>query len=197
MKTVEENKKRTMTKKNSITLHGTLVDVYGVGVLLTGKSGVGKSECALELVERGQRLVADDIVNIRLKGGKILVGANADDLTKHYVEIRGLGIINVKDIFGVGGVRNQKRIGMVVCLKKWNPNEEYERLGLEEKTYIILNIELPYLIIPACPGRNIPVLIEVAVLTQRAKRMGLNPAKQLDKRLLMRMNKKEDLDEVF
>lgn len=186
-----------MNKKTSTTLHSTLVDVYGVGVLLMGKSGVGKSECALELVERGQRLVADDIVKIELKGKKILIGESGDELIKHYLEIRGLGIINVKDIFGVGGVRNQKRIGMVVCLKKWNPKEEYERLGLEEKTWTILDIELPYLIIPVRPGRNIPVLIEVAALTQRAKRMGLHPAKQLNRKLLVKMNKKNESNEAF
>ncbi|MCD6094225.1 MAG: HPr(Ser) kinase/phosphatase [Candidatus Omnitrophica bacterium] len=183
--------------KNTLTLHGTIVDVYGVGVLLTGKSGAGKSECALELIERGHRLVADDMVYIELKGKEILLGRSADELIKHYIEIRGLGIINVKDIFGVGAVRNQKRIGMVVCLEKWDSNQEYERLGLEEKTYTILDVKLPYLIIPVRPGRNIATLIEVAALTQRAKRMGLHPAKQLDEKLLAKMNKEKGLDEVF
>lgn len=183
--------------KNTLTLHGTIVDVYGVGVLLRGKSGVGKSECALELVERGQRLVADDMIHIELKGEKILIGRSADELIKHYIEIRGLGIINVKDLFGVGGVRNQKRIGMVVCLEKWDSKQEYERLGLEEKTYTILGVELPYLIIPVRPGRNMAMLIEVAALTQRAKRMGLHPAEQLDRKILARMNKEKGLDEVF
>ncbi|MCK4859752.1 MAG: HPr kinase/phosphorylase [Candidatus Omnitrophica bacterium] len=186
-----------MENEKKITLHGTIVDVYGIGILLTGKSGTGKSECALELIERGQRLVADDMVSVEIKGKKILIGKSADELIKHYIEIRGLGIINVKDIFGVGRVRNQKRLGMVVCLEQWNPKHEYERLGLEEKTYTILGIELPYLIIPVRPGRNIPVLIEVAALTQRAKRMGLHPAKQLDKKILKRMQKEKGLNEVF
>ncbi|RKY39387.1 MAG: hypothetical protein DRP75_02385 [Candidatus Omnitrophota bacterium] len=181
-----------------LTLHATALDVYGVGVLLVGESGVGKSECALELIERGQRLVADDMVRIELKAGKILMARSADEIIKHYIEIRGLGIINVKDIFGVGGVRNQKRIGMVVRLEKWRAEAEYERLGLEEKTYTILGVALPYLVIPVRPGRNIPLLIEVAALTQRAKRMGLHPVKQIDKKILRKMGKEEEgLGEVF
>jgi len=171
-----------------ISVHGTLVDVYGVGVLLLGKSGVGKSECALELIERGHRLVADDVVDIKLKIGVFLMGYSSE-LIGHHMEIRGLGIINILDIFGVGAIRNQKRVTLVVTLEKWNAKREYERLGLEEKTYDILGLELPHLIIPVRPGRNIPILLEVAALTQREKKMGINPAQEFNKRLINAMNK--------
>ena len=183
-----------------LSLHGTLLDVYGVGVLIIGKSGVGKSECALELIERGHRLVADDMVEIKLKAGKFLMGLGAE-LIRHHMEIRGLGIINVKEMFGVGAVRNRKRIGMVVTLERWDPKKEYERLGLEEKVYKILAIKLPHLVIPVRPGRNIAILIEVSALNQRLKRMGFHSAKELNKRLINAMGKKalkqKVLDEVF
>lgn len=169
------------------SVHGTLLDVYGVGILLLGKSGVGKSECALELVERGHRLVADDIVDIRLRSTNVLMGTS-NELIKHHMEIRGLGIVNVKSIFGIGAVRNQKRVSMVVSLEKWNPKVEYERLGLEEQTYDILGVKLPHLIIPVRPGRNIPVLVEVAALTQRAKRMGSHPAREFNENLMNAMS---------
>ncbi|MBU1862300.1 MAG: HPr(Ser) kinase/phosphatase [Candidatus Omnitrophica bacterium] len=174
-----------------ISVHGTLVDVYGVGILLLGKSGVGKSECALELIERGHRLVADDVIDIRLRVGALLMGYKSE-IISHHMEIRGLGIINILDIFGVGAVRNQKRVTLVVTLERWNPRREYERLGLEEKRYRLLNIDLPHLIIPVRPGRNIPILIEVAALTQRAKKMGINPAQEFNKRLLENMNKQKE-----
>ena len=170
-----------------ISVHGTLVDVYGIGILLLGKSGVGKSECALELIERGHRLVADDVIDIKLKVGTILMGYSSE-IIGHHMEIRGLGIINVLDIFGVGAIRNQKRVSLVVTLERWNQKREYERLGLEEKTYRLLGIDLPHLIIPVRPGRNIPVLIEVAALTQREKRMGINPAQEFNKRLIETMS---------
>ncbi|MEA3560229.1 MAG: HPr(Ser) kinase/phosphatase [Candidatus Omnitrophota bacterium] len=183
-----------------VSLHGTFLDVYGVGVLIIGKSGVGKSECALELIERGHRMVADDMVEVKLKAGKFLMGQGAE-LIRHHVEIRGLGIINVKEIFGVGAIRNRKRIGMVVTLEKWDPKKEYERLGLEEKIYKILSLKLPHLIIPVRPGRNIPILIEVSALNQRLKRTGFHPAKELNKKLIESMKKKavkqKELDEVF
>ncbi|MCK5346276.1 MAG: HPr(Ser) kinase/phosphatase, partial [Candidatus Heimdallarchaeota archaeon] len=181
-------------KVPEMTIHGTLVDVYGIGVLLLGESGAGKSECALELIERGHRLVADDIVEIKLKGGTILMGYSSD-IIGHHMEIRGLGIINVVDIFGVGAIRNLKRISLVVTLENWNQKREYERLGLEEKTYRILDIELPHLIIPVRPGRSIPILLEVAALTQREKRMGINPAQEFNKRLIAVMNKKPQVEE--
>jgi len=166
-----------------VSMHATLLDVYGVGTLLIGKSGVGKSECALELVERGHRLVADDMVNVKLSRQKFLVGSSSE-IIQHHMEIRGLGIINIKNIFGVGSVRDQKRITLVVTLERWSQAKEYERLGLEEQTYDILNVKLPHLIIPVRPGRNIPILVEVAALTQREKRMGVHSAQEFNKRLI-------------
>ena len=174
-----------------ISIHGTFVDVYGIGVLLLGKSGVGKSECALELIERGHRLVADDVIEIKLKAGSILMGYSSE-IIGHHMEIRGLGIINIVDIFGVGAVRNQKRVSLAVTLEKWSSRQEYERLGLEEKTYELLGFQLPHLIIPVRPGRNIPVLIEVAALTQREKRMGINPAQEFNKRLINAMTQQNN-----
>jgi HPr kinase/phosphorylase len=170
-----------------ISMHATLLDVYGVGTLLIGKSGVGKSECALELVERGHRLVADDMVNLRLSRGRFLTGSSSE-IIRHHMEIRGLGIINIKNIFGVGAVRDQKRISLVVTLERWSQNKEYERLGLEEQTYTILGVSLPHLIIPVRPGRNIPILVEVAALNQREKRMGINSAQEFNKRLIDSMS---------
>ena len=177
-----------------ISIHGTFIDVYGIGVLLMGKSGVGKSECALELIERGHRLVADDVIEIKLKTGSILMGYSSE-IIGHHMEIRGLGIINIVDIFGVGAVRNQKSVSLVVTLEKWNSRREYERLGLEERTYELLNFPLPHLVIPVRPGRNIPVLIEVAALTQREKRMGINPAQEFNKRLIKAMTQQNDNEE--
>ncbi len=184
----------------SLSLHGTLLDVYGIGVLIMGGSGAGKSECALELLERGHRLVADDVVDVKLKVGKVLMGSGAE-LIRHHMEIRGLGIINVKEVFGTGAIRNRKRIGMVVTLERWNPKKEYERLGLAERTHKVLGVELPHLIVPVRPGRNIPILIEVAALNERLKRMGFYPARALNKKLIESMKKRPiedgDLDEVF
>ena len=167
------------------SLHATLVDVYGVGTLLLGKSGVGKSECALELVERGHRLVADDIVEIKLEN-RILMGRSNETLS-HHMEIRGLGIIDIKAIFGVGAVRNRKRITLAVTLENWKKEREYERLGLEEKTYEILDVQIPHLIMPVRPGRNIPILVETAALTQRVNLMGNHPAREFNERLIRSM----------
>lgn len=166
-------------------LHGTLLDVYGVGTLLLGKSGIGKSECALELVERGHRLVADDIVKVK-KDGDSIVGSSNETL-QHHMEIRGLGIIDIHSIFGVGAVRNQKRITLTVSLEKWSNEKEYDRLGVEGKMYHILGVSLPHLIIPVKPGRNIPILVEAAALTQRAKFMGHHSAKEFSENLITKM----------
>jgi HPr kinase/phosphorylase len=167
------------------SFHGTLIDVYGVGTLLLGMSGVGKSECALELVERRHRLVADDVVEIRLTN-RILIGRSNDTL-KHRMEIRGLGIIDIKSIFGVGAVRNQKRVTLAVTLERWKDGVEYERLGLEDKTYEILGVKIPHLVIPVRPGRNIPILVETAALRQRLTLMGSNPAKEFNHELIQKM----------
>ncbi len=174
------------------SLHATLVDVYGVGTLLLGKSGVGKSECALELVERGHRLVADDIVQIRVEN-RVLLG-KSNEVLHHHMEIRGLGIIDIRAIFGVGSVRNSKRIMLAVSLEHWEKKREYERLGLEDKVYKILGINIPHLIIPVRPGRNIPILVETAALTQRLTNMGGNPAEKFNDRLIQTMRSQQESD---
>ncbi len=163
-------------------VHGVLVDIYGVGVLITGKSGVGKSETALELVKRGHRLVADDCVEIRQEDQDTLVG-NAPDLIEHLLEIRGLGIINVMTLFGAGAVRSHKRITMIINLELWEKNKQYDRLGLEEETQKIIDTEIPCLTVPVRPGRNLAVIIEVAAMNYRLKRMGVNAAQQFSTKL--------------
>jgi len=166
----------------SSTLHATLVDVFGLGVLLLGKSGVGKSECALELIERGHRLVADDMVVIKKIDESLLMGSGSPIL-KHHMEIRGLGIINVRDIFGIRSVRNRKRIELVALLEEWDGTKEYDRLGLEDQKYKLLDIEVPYIVVPVRPGRNIPIILETAALNQRLKKLGIFSARELDKKI--------------
>ncbi|WP_340034782.1 HPr(Ser) kinase/phosphatase [Bacillus sp. FSL K6-0993] len=163
-------------------IHGVLVDIYGVGVLITGKSGVGKSETALELVKRGHRLVADDCVEIRQEDQDTLVG-NAPELIEHLLEIRGLGIINVMTLFGAGAVRSNKRITIVMNLELWEQGKQYDRLGLEEETMKIIDTEITKLTIPVRPGRNLAVIIEVAAMNFRLKRMGLNATEQFTNKL--------------
>ncbi|MFG6669481.1 HPr(Ser) kinase/phosphatase [Bacillus subtilis] len=163
-------------------IHGVLVDIYGVGVLITGKSGVGKSETALELVKRGHRLVADDCVEIRQEDQDTLVG-NAPELIEHLLEIRGLGIINVMTLFGAGAVRSNKRITIVMNLELWEQGKQYDRLGLEEETMKIIDTEITKLTIPVRPGRNLAVIIEVAAMNFRLKRMGLSAAEQFTNKL--------------
>lgn len=157
------------------TIHGVLTDIYGVGVLITGSSGIGKSEAALELVKRGHRLVADDAVEIRQTQGGQLVGS-APELIQHLLEIRGVGIINVMTMFGAGAVRNVKNIAMVVQLELWEPHKQYERLGLDEEKIKIMDTEIPVITVPVRPGRNLAVIIEVAAMNFRLKRMGYNAA---------------------
>ncbi|MED3549751.1 HPr(Ser) kinase/phosphatase [Cytobacillus praedii] len=163
-------------------VHGVLVDVYGIGVLITGKSGVGKSETALELVKRGHRLVADDCVEIRQEDENTLVGTSPE-LIEHLLEIRGLGIINVMTLFGAGAVRSYKRISVVMDLELWDQNKQYDRLGLDEEKLRIIDMDLPKLTIPVRPGRNLAVIIEVAAMNFRLKRMGVNAAEQFSNRL--------------
>lgn len=165
-----------------LVVHGTLVDVFGVGVLLMGKSGVGKSECALEMVERGHRLVADDVVEIHKIDESLLMGSGSE-IIRHHMEIRGLGIINVKDIYGIRSVRNRKRIELAVMLEEWESSKEYDRLGIDEKMYTILDIDVPFITVPVRPGRNIPILIETAALNQRLKKMGVFSARELDAKI--------------
>jgi len=155
----------------STTVHGVLVDVLGVGVLLVGKSGIGKSECALDLVLRGHRLVADDIVKVRMKLPAVLFGEGMD-LLHYHMEIRGLGIINIKHLFGVAAIRERKKIDLAIELVEWEDGKQYDRLGLEEETYKILDLEIPLLNIPVRPGRNMTSIVEVAARNQLLKEMG-------------------------
>ena len=163
-------------------LHGVLMDVYGIGVLLLGESGTGKSECALDLVTRGHRLVADDAVELVRESNGIIIGRGPARI-RHHMEIRGLGIINVRDLFGVAAIRNRKRIELVILLEAWRPDEEYDRLGVEEQTYSILGVPIPRLRIPVSAGRNIAILVEVAARNHLLKLMGVHAARKFAARL--------------
>jgi len=162
-------------------VHGVLIDLYGLGVLLLGESGVGKSECALDLIVRGHRLVSDDVVEIKRKGD-ILVGTGPE-LTRYHMELRGVGIVSVKDLFGVAAVRFKKYVEYVIRLDPWKDSKRYDRLGLDEGTHEILGVDLPYAELPVGPGRNLSVLIEVAARNHLLKLKGYHPAKQLARRL--------------
>ncbi len=169
------------------SVHGCLVDVFSVGILLIGKSGIGKSECALGLVERGHRLVGDDVVVIRRKVQDAIFG-NAADLIKYHMEIRGLGILNIKDLFGVSSIRQSKKIELVVELVEWLEELGVERLGLDEHTYSILGLDIPYLKIPVRPARDLTIIIEVAARNHLLQRMGFNAAKEFDDTLHERLS---------
>jgi HPr kinase/phosphorylase len=158
-------------------VHGVLLDIYGLGVLLLGDSGVGKSECALDLVVRGHRLVSDDVVEIRRRR-EVLIGTGPE-LTRYHMELRGLGIINVKELFGVAAVRLSKFVEYVIRLDPWRSGKEYDRLGLDDQSYEILGLDLPYVEMPVGPGRNLSVLIEVAARNQLLKLKGFHPAREL------------------
>ena len=158
-----------------ITRHGVLMEIYGEGVLLIGESGIGKSEAAVELLKRGHRLIADDAVEIRKISGNILVGT-APDLIRNYVELRGIGIINVAKLFGMGAVRGENEINLVVNIVPWKTGEVYDRLGLEDQHMEILGVKIPMNTIPITPGRNLAVILEVAAMNNRQRKMGYNPA---------------------
>ncbi len=164
------------------TVHGTLLDVYGVGVLILGNSGIGKSECALDLVERGHRLVADDLVYIKRMANHILMGSRSE-IIKHHMEIRGLGIINIESLFGVGAIRDKKRIELVIRLEEWDSKKEYERLGLTPAKYRIFEEEVPMCVIPVRPGRNLAVIIEVASMNHRQMKLGYFTAQEFADRV--------------
>lgn len=170
-------------------VHGVLVDIYGVGVLITGQSGVGKSETALELVKRGHRLVADDSVEIRQEDYDRLIGSSPP-LIEHLLEIRGLGILNIMTLFGAGAVKNYKRISFIVNLEEWNDKKQYERLGIDEETMKIMDVQIPRVTIPVKPGRNLAVIIEVAAMNFRLKRMGVNAAENFSEQLKMMIEQK-------
>jgi len=171
----------------TITMHGVFVDIYGIGVLITGKSGIGKSEVALELIKRGHRLIADDSVHIRKEDNMHLIG-RAPSLIKNHLEIRGLGIINAMSLFGASAIIDQKQISLVVHLEFWEDMKQYERLGLDEETIQILDIHLPRAILPVRPGRNLAIILETAAMNYRLKEMGVHTAKEFSDRLTMVIN---------
>ena len=172
-----------------ISIHGVLVDVYGEGVLIMGESGIGKSEAALELIKRGHRLVTDDVVEIRKVSDVTLVGT-APDITRHFIELRGIGIIDVKTLFGVESVKNTQNIDLVIKLEEWNKDKEYDRLGLEEKYTEILGNKIVCHSLPIRPGRNLAVIVESAAVNHRQKKMGYNAAQELYKRVQENLVKK-------
>ncbi|MBI5904095.1 MAG: hypothetical protein HZB86_00845 [Deltaproteobacteria bacterium] len=154
------------------------MDVIGVGVVLMGPSGVGKSECALDLVLRGHRFIADDVIHVEKFGPETVVGQGSD-LTEHHMEIRGLGIINIRDLFGLTATSQKKKLGLVIRIEEWDPNKEYDRLGLQDDTVKILGVSLPALLIPISPGRNLATIVEVAVRNHLLKLLGVHSAREL------------------
>ncbi|PKL90670.1 MAG: HPr(Ser) kinase/phosphatase [Candidatus Goldiibacteriota bacterium HGW-Goldbacteria-1] len=171
-----------------ITMHGTFVDVYGLGVLITGKSGIGKSEVTLELVKRGHRLVADDLIEVtRLGEGEL--EARGMSVVQHHMEIRGVGIIDVRTLFGVGAVRDYQKVELVLHLEEWEKGKDYERLGIEEHMQDILGVQVPKIVLPVKPGRTLSIIVEVAAMNQRLRQKGHNPAKELNEKIMMYMGK--------
>jgi HPr kinase/phosphorylase len=162
-------------------LHSVLMDVFGLGVLIVGESGIGKSECALDLIDRGHRLVGDDVVEIK-RMGDALVGSSPD-LTRYHMELRGLGVINIKDLYGVSSIRISKRVELVVSLERWEPGKEYDRLGLRDERFLILGVDVPLVRMPVAPGRNIAILVEVASRNQLLKERGYDAARRLAERV--------------
>lgn len=174
-----------------ITRHGVLVEVYGEGVLILGESGVGKSETAVELMKRGHRLVADDAVEIKKVSAKSLVGTSPE-IIRHFIEIRGIGIVDVKKIFGMGAVKDTEKIDLVIHLEVWQKGKQYDRLGLVDEYTNILGIDVPSLTVPVRPGRNLAVIFEIAAMNNRQRRMGYNAAEELNNRILGHMNEAEE-----
>lgn len=172
-------------------VHGVLMDILGLGVMIIGESGIGKSECSLDLVVRGHRLVADDAVELRARAESFLIGT-CPELTRHHMEIRGLGLINVQDLFGVASTRPSKRVELVVQLERWDPAREYDRLGLDETHYEMLGIRVPMIRMPVAPGRNLAILVEVAARNQLLRNGGLNSAQRLADRLDETLSRSRD-----
>jgi len=166
-----------------ITRHGVLVEVYGEGILILGDSGIGKSECAIELVKRGHRLIADDAVEIKRVSAKTLVGS-APEIIRHYVELRGIGIVDVRRIFGMGAVKMTEKIDLIIKLEHWEQNKMYDRFGLDNEKTDILGINVNTITIPVRPGRNLAVILEIAAMNNRQKKMGYNTAEEFNKRLM-------------
>ena len=173
-----------------ITRHGVLIEIYGEGVFITGESGVGKSETAIELVKRGHRLVADDAVEIRKVSNISLVGSSPDNI-RHFLELRGIGIINARRLFGIGAVKNTEKIELIVEMEQWNPEKIYDRMGVDTQFATILGVKIPMLTIPVKPGRNLAVILEGAAMNNRQKKMGYNAAAELLDQLGLDMEAKE------
>lgn len=173
-----------------ITRHGVLIEIYGEGVFITGESGVGKSETAIELVKRGHRLVADDAVEIRKVSNDTLVGSSPDNI-RHFLELRGIGIINARRLFGIGAVKNRENIELIVEMEQWNPEKIYDRMGVDTQYVSLLGVKVPSLTIPVRPGRNLAVILEVAAMNNRQKKMGYNAANDLLEHLGLDMESKE------
>ena len=180
----------------STNIHGVLMDDFGVGIMIVGKSGIGKSEAALDLILRGHRLVADDIVEIKKKPPATLSGMSSE-IIKYHMEIRGLGIINIEDLFGVAAIRDRKVIEIVVELVEWDPQEEYDRLGMEEQHYPILDVKVPYLKIPVRPGRNVTTIIEVAARNHLLKQRGHFSAQEFDEKLARDLQSRDKLNKTL
>lgn len=176
----------------SISIHGVLVDVYGEGILITGESGIGKSEAALELIKRGHRLVSDDVVELRKVSDITLVGS-APDITRHFIELRGIGIINVKTLFGVECVKDTQSVDLVIKLEEWDRNKEYDRMGLNEEYIEYLGNKIVCHSLPIRPGRNLAVIVEAAAVNHRQKKMGYNAAEELYKRVQKNITRKGEL----
>ena len=177
-----------------VTRHGVLVNIYGEGVLLLGDSGIGKSEPAIELLKRGHRLIADDAVEIKRVSSKTLVGS-APELIRHYLELRGIGIVDVCRLFGMGAVENTAKIELVVNLEPWENGKMYDRLGLDNEMTDILGVQIPCITLPVCPGRNIAVVLEIAAMNHRQKMMGYNTAEEFNRRLMAKMGmSQEEID---
>ena len=175
-----------------ITRSGVFVEVYGEGMLILGDSGIGKSETAIELVKRGHRLIADDAVEITRVSAKTLVGT-APELIRHFIELRGIGIVDVRRLFGMGAVKQTERIDIVIQLEPWDPEKLYDRFGLDEETEDILGIKVPSITIPVKPGRNLAIILEIAAMNNRQKKMGYNTAEEFQKRLLDEMGAGDDM----
>lgn len=171
------------------TVHGTLMDIHDVGVLIMGRSSVGKSECALELIRRGFHFVADDLVHIKCLSDTILIG-RASNLLPYHMEARGMGIIDISRLFGAAAIRREKRITCVITLAEWNEMHNYDRTGLEEETITILDVQVPHIVIPVRPGRNVGTLVEIASLNQKLKSMGVHSAKIMEERLIEELERK-------
>ena len=167
---------------NREIIHGVLVDILGLGVLIVGESGIGKSECALDLVVRGHRLVADDTVEVRRRSESIVIGS-CPESTRHHMEVRGLGLINIRDLFGVASTRTSKRVELVVQLERWDQSREYDRLGLDDATYDLIGLKVPLIKMPVATGRNLAILVEVAARNQLLRVRGINAARELVARL--------------